>query len=153
MQCFQVSLLNDSVVEDTEAFNISIAVANQIFDVTQPSSVVVSIVDSSGNAILKQYHIQVHVTHASTKFLQYKQELVIMFSHSTIYACIHVHMSSSFTVVEVSLEANTTTVKEGSSIELTVTKLGEASIPVSVLLFTDDDTAKGKHICSPEAMR
>ena len=48
-QCFQVSILNDSVVEDTESFNISITVANQIYDVTQPSSAVVSIVDNNGN--------------------------------------------------------------------------------------------------------
>ena len=53
-------------------------------------------------------------------------------------------MSAFFAVVEVSLKANSTTVKEGDSIELTVTKFGEANIPVSVLLFTCDDTAKGK---------
>ena len=51
-----------------------------------------------------------------------------------------------FSVVEVSLEAQSTTVKEGNPIELTVTKLGEANIPVSVLLFTEDVTAKGKQI-------
>ena len=47
-------------------------------------------------------------------------------------------------MVEVNLEAQSTTVKEGNSIELTVTKLGESNIPVYVLLFTDDVTAKGK---------
>jgi len=51
-----------------------------------------------------------------------------------------------FSVVEVSLEAQSTTVKEGGSIELIVTKLGEASIPISVLLFTSDVTANGKHV-------
>ena len=50
VQCFQVTFLNDSVVEDTESFNISIAAANQIFGVTQPSSAVVAIVDNNGNA-------------------------------------------------------------------------------------------------------
>ena len=50
VQCFQVSILSDSVVEDTESFNISIATANQIFDATLPSSVVVAIVDNNGNA-------------------------------------------------------------------------------------------------------
>jgi len=49
-------------------------------------------------------------------------------------------------VVEVNLEAQSTTVKEGNSIELTVTKLGESNIPVYVLLFTEDVTTKGKHI-------
>ena len=51
-----------------------------------------------------------------------------------------------FLVVEVSLEVQSTTVKEGETIELTVTKLGEASIPISVLLFTSDVTASGKHV-------
>jgi len=49
MQCFQVSILSDSVVEDTESFNISIAAANQIFDAILPSSAVVAIVDNNGN--------------------------------------------------------------------------------------------------------
>ena len=52
-----------------------------------------------------------------------------------------------FAVVEVSLKANSTTVKEGDSIEITVTKLGEASIPISVPLFTYDGSATGKHLC------
>jgi len=51
-----------------------------------------------------------------------------------------------FSVVVINLEANSTVVKEGNSIELTVTKLGEASIQISVLLYTDDVTAKGNHI-------
>ena len=34
-------------------------------------------------------------------------------------------------------------VNEGDSVELTVTKLGESSIPVSVLLFTADVTTEG----------
>jgi len=49
IQCFQVTILSDSVVEETEFFNISIAAANQIFDATLPSSAVVAIVDNNGN--------------------------------------------------------------------------------------------------------
>ena len=50
---------------------------------------------------------------------------------------------SFFSVVVVNLEVNSNIVKEGDSIKLTVTKLGESNIPVSVLLVTADVTAKG----------
>jgi len=77
VQCFQVTILSDSVVEHTESFNISIAAANQIFDATLPSSAVVSIVDNNGNAthhhnvIFKYslYHNHHITTHAHTVYM------------------------------------------------------------------------------------